>query len=191
MTRGTMTLNRRVDYRTLADLRYQVRRFLRAREIAARQAGIEPQQYLMLLQIKGLEGRQSATIGMLAERLQVRHHAAVQLIDRLEERGMVERRRGRDDRRRVAVRLRPPGERVLSRLAHYSLDELTAEGPQLLSSLNRLLVGSTGRAGRPSRRSRTADPGSPPADAGKRPAGPVSQDGGRRPSEPSRSKPAV
>jgi hypothetical protein len=73
----------RIDYATLADLRYHIRRFLRRREVAARAAGIEPQQYLVLLQLKGLEGRHPPTIGALAERLQIRHHAAVQLVDRL------------------------------------------------------------------------------------------------------------
>jgi DNA-binding MarR family transcriptional regulator len=134
----------------LADLRYQVRRFLRRREVAARQAGIEPQQYLMLLQIKGLQGRQAATVGVLAERLQIRHHAVVQLADRLAQRGMVERQRVEGDRRQVLVCLRPSGERVLSRLARYSLDELTSEGPRLLDSLRRLLA--------PARRGRAPGP---------------------------------
>lgn len=132
----------RIDYRTLADLRYQLRRFLRVREIAARRAGIEPQQYLMLLQIKGLVGRQAPTIGVLAERLQIRHHAAVQLVNRLAGRGMAERRRAHRDRREVVVYLRPAGERLLSRLARYSVDELTTEGPGLVASLRRLVVQS-------------------------------------------------
>ena len=82
-----------VDYETLADLRYHIRRFLRVREEAARAAGVEPQQYLLILQVKGFERRQPATIGALTERLQIRHHATVQLVDRLEQRGMVRRRR--------------------------------------------------------------------------------------------------
>jgi DNA-binding MarR family transcriptional regulator len=106
----------------------------------------------MLLQIKGLQGRQAATVGVLAERLQIRHHSVVQLADRLAEQGMVERQRARGDRRQVLVCLRPSGERVLSRLARYSLDELTSEGPQLLESLKRLLTAlPRGRAARPRR----------------------------------------
>jgi DNA-binding MarR family transcriptional regulator len=132
-----------VNYRALADLRYQIRRFLRVREVAAREAGVEPQQYLALLQIKGLDGHAVATMGVLAERLQIRHHAVVQLVDRLVSAGMVERRRDRRDRREVAVRLRPRGEKVLARLAGYSLAELTTEGPSLVSSLNRLVMQST------------------------------------------------
>ena len=69
---AAMTL-RAADYRALADLRYQIRRFLRVREVAARTAGVEPQQYLVLLQIKGLEGHEVATMSVLAERLQIRH----------------------------------------------------------------------------------------------------------------------
>jgi DNA-binding MarR family transcriptional regulator len=106
---------------------------------------MEPQQYLVLLQVKGLEGRQAATIRALAERLQIRHHAVVQLVDRLEKRGMVERRRDGDDRREVVVALRPSGEAVLNRLALDSLAELKAEAPALVASLTRL-VHSSGRA---------------------------------------------
>ncbi len=134
-----------LDYRTLADLRYQLRRFLRVREIVARAARVEPQQYLALLQIKGLEGREVATIRVLAERLQIHHHAMVQLIDRLAGRGMVERRRDGPDRREVVVRLRPPGERVLRRLARHSIVELRTEGPRLVSSLTRLVKQSNRR----------------------------------------------
>jgi DNA-binding MarR family transcriptional regulator len=134
----------RVDYPTLADLRYQIRRFLRVREVAARATGVEPQQYLLLLQVKGLEGRSPATISALAERLQLRHHSVVQLVDRLAAHGMVERSRHRDDRREVVVALRPAGELLLSRLARYSVDELASEGPALVSSLRRLVMRSLG-----------------------------------------------
>lgn len=137
--------SRHVDYWTLAELRYQIRRFLRAREVAARGAGVEVQQYLLLLQVKGLEGRQAATIGALAERLQLRHHSTVELVDRLVARGMVSRRRDTRDRREVLVMLRPAGEAVLRRLALYSLAELRTEGPALVSALRRLIDG--GRRG--------------------------------------------
>lgn len=134
---------RHIDYRTLAELRYQIRRFLRGREVAARAAGVASQQYLLLLQIKGLEGHRVVTMSVLAERLQVRHHAVVQLVDRLVRQRMVERRRDGRDRREVVVRLRPRGQRMLERLAWYSLAELTVEGPSLVASLNRLLGQST------------------------------------------------
>jgi DNA-binding MarR family transcriptional regulator len=129
----------RVDYARLADLRYQLRRFLGRREEAARSAGVEPQQYAVLLQLKGLEGRRSVTIGALAERLQIRHHSAVELVDRLVERRLVDRRRNGHDGRAVEVALRPAGEAVLRRLALYSTAELTSDGPELVSVLRRLM----------------------------------------------------
>lgn len=129
----------RVNYETLAELRYQIRRFLRTREVAARAAGVEPQQYLLLLQLKGLAGRRPATIGALAERLQLRHHSTVELVDRLVRRGMAARRRDSRDRRGVLVELRPAGEAVLRKLALYSLAELRTEGPALVAVLTRLI----------------------------------------------------
>jgi len=128
-----------VDYWTLAELRYHIRRFLRLREVAARRAGVEPQRYLLLLQVKGLSGRQAPTIGVLAERLQLRHHSVVELVDRLVKLGMVDRRRDNPDRREVLVVLRPKGEAVLKKLAPFSLRELRTEGPALMSALNRLI----------------------------------------------------
>jgi len=139
----------RVDYETLADLRYHIRRFLRIREEAARAAGIEPQQYLVLLQIKGLAQRRPATIGALTERLQIRHHATVQLVDRLAQRGMVRRRRAEVDRRGVVVQLTARGEVTLRKLALHSVAELRTAGPALASILTRVI----GRPRQGSRRS--------------------------------------
>jgi len=130
----------RVDYATLAELRYQLRRFLGRREEAARAAGVEPQQYALLLQLKGLEGRRTVpTIGALAERLQIRHHSAVELVDRLVARRMVDRRRNGHDGRAVEVALRPAGQAVLRRLALYSTAELQTDGPELVNVLRRLI----------------------------------------------------
>src|SRR5256885_16909882 len=118
-----------VDYETLAELRYQIRLFMRRREEAARAAGIEPQQYLLLLQLKGLEDRGPTTVGALAERLQIRHHSAVELVDRLVERDMVARRRDSLDRREVSGALRPAGAAGLRKLAPYSVGGVGARGP--------------------------------------------------------------
>jgi len=134
-----------VTYATLAEWRYQLRLLLGRREAAARAAGVEPQQYVLLLQIKGLEARGAVTIGMLAERLQIRHHSAVELVDRLVERGMVTRRRHESDRRQVVVKLRAAGEAVLRRLALNSLAELRAEAPALVATLRRLIREANGR----------------------------------------------
>src|SRR2546426_4508527 len=133
-----------VDYQALADLRYQLRRFLRTREVAARGAGVAPQQYVLLLQVKGLDGREPPTIRALAERLQTQHHAVVQLVDRLAARDMVARRRDVRDRREVLVELRPAGEAVLRRLAGHSVAGLRTEGPALVSSLTPLVRETAG-----------------------------------------------
>lgn len=141
------------DYSGLAEFRYLIRQFLRTRETAARAAGIEPQQYQVLLQIKGLSGRRPVTIGVLAERLQVNQHAVVQLVDRLERRGMVRRRRDDPDARYVVIELLPRGETILRRLALQSLAELRVEGRTLVAALRRLLAASD-RAPQPARSGR-------------------------------------
>jgi DNA-binding MarR family transcriptional regulator len=128
-----------VDYETLAELRYQLRRFLRTRELAARASGVEPQQYQLLLQVKGLPDDHPATIGTLAERLQLRHHSVVGLVDRLVEQGMLARSRNQSDRREVVVELRPAGEGVLRKLALHSLAELRTEGPALALPIGKLI----------------------------------------------------
>src|SRR5258705_10818299 len=118
---GRARSRRRVDYVALADLRHHIRRFLQVREEAARAAGIEPQQYMALLQIKALEARPPATINALAERLLVRHHTAVELVDRLVARGMVRRRRDGRDPRAVRGEMRRAGEAELRQVARYFL----------------------------------------------------------------------
>lgn len=100
--------------------------------------------------MKGFERRQPATIGALTERLQIRHHATVQRVDRLVQRGMVRRRRAELDRRGVVVELRSRGEAVLRKLALYSLAELRTGGPALASTLTRVI--ELNGAGRPRRR---------------------------------------
>src|SRR6266571_9280941 len=97
------------DYQALAEFRYQIRRFMRFSEQMARSAGLEPQQHQLLLAIKGLPEGRRAIIGELAERLQLQHHSVVELVDRLEERGFVQRNRDEGDQRRVLVRLTPAG----------------------------------------------------------------------------------
>src|SRR5213594_2451833 len=98
------------DYRALAEFRYQLRRFLRFSEQAARAAGLEPQQHQLLLALKGLPEGKKATIGALAERLQHAHHSTVELVDRLVERGFIQRSRDEADQRQVLVTLTSQGE---------------------------------------------------------------------------------
>ena len=106
------------EYEILANFRYEIRKFLRFSEQVTRKAGITPLQYLMLLNIKGYPGREWATIGEIAERLQAQHHGVVALVSRCEKQGFVERRRSTEDRRRIEVRLQPKGEEFVERLAN-------------------------------------------------------------------------
>jgi DNA-binding MarR family transcriptional regulator len=93
------------EYRALAELRYRIRKFVRDGDIVARSAGLEAQQYLLLLAIRGMPEGEEPTIRSLAERLALKHQSTVELIDRLESHGYVRRARSRDDRRRVLVSL--------------------------------------------------------------------------------------
>src|SRR5262245_39450189 len=93
----------RRDYEALAEVRYQIRRFLNFSEAAARAAGIEPQQHQLLLAIKGLPAGMAPTIRACAERLQIQHHSAVELVNRTEQQGLVLRQPSAEDRRAVTL----------------------------------------------------------------------------------------
>ena len=118
-----LPLNKR-DFEVLADFRYQIRKFVRFSETVARRHGIKPLQYLLLLHIKGYPGRDWATVGELAERLQAQHHGVVALISRCEKQGFVERRRSTEDRRRIEIHLLKDAEKVLEKLARLHRNEL-------------------------------------------------------------------
>ncbi len=126
------------DYETLAEFRYALRCFLRFSEDAVESAGLTMQQHQALLFIIGYPGREQVTIGELAERLQVRHHSAVGLVDRLEEQGLVERIPNQADRRQVFIHLTGKGLQVLRSLAGAHREELRHLGPQLCSMLEQI-----------------------------------------------------
>jgi DNA-binding MarR family transcriptional regulator len=127
------------QYRALANFRYELRRFLRYSEELARGHGMTPLQYQMLLQLKGYPGRERATVGELAERLQAKHHGVVALVTRCERAGLVIRRASVEDRRAVMVELTAKGRRALERLARLHRNELLAiQGRLLLPALNNL-----------------------------------------------------
>lgn len=112
------------EFTTLSHFRYQVRRFLRFSEEVTRRHGVTHLQYLVLLHIKGYPGREWATIGELAEKLQSHHHGAVSLVSRCEKLGLVFRRKSLADRREVEVHLTPAGEKMVDELARLHRDEL-------------------------------------------------------------------
>jgi DNA-binding MarR family transcriptional regulator len=132
------------NYQALAEFRFQIRRFLHFSEEAAKAEGLEPQQHQMLLAIRACDDPSGPTVGTLAEQLLIRHHSAVGLIDRLAERGLVERVKGGEDRRQVRVRLKPEGEARLSRLSGTHREELRRIGPALEAALSGLQRGTEG-----------------------------------------------
>jgi DNA-binding MarR family transcriptional regulator len=116
------------DFEALSEFRFQIRRFERFSENAVQTQGISPLQYLLLLHIKGYPGRNFATVGELAERLQAKHHGVVALISRCEVLGLVQRRQSESDRRQVEVHLLKEGERILTHLAALHREELRTLG---------------------------------------------------------------
>jgi DNA-binding MarR family transcriptional regulator len=127
------------EYGALAELRHLIRRFVQEGDATARQAGLEPQQYLLLLAIRGLPAGQEASIRALAERLSLRHHSTVELIDRMEARGFVKRMRGREDRRQVLISLQPRGEKLVEKVVQQRIIELRANGHELVQAITALL----------------------------------------------------
>jgi len=114
----------KADFETLVHFRYQLRRYLRFSEDLTQRAGITPLQYLLMLQIKGFPGRESATVGELAERLQAKHHGVVALISRCEVAGLVKRSASGSDRRQVDVQLTEKGQECVEQLAGLHRREL-------------------------------------------------------------------
>ncbi len=124
-------------FEALSDFRYTLRSFLRFSEDAAREEGITALQYQLLLHTQGFPGRDWASIGELAERLQAQPHGVVALVSRCEEAGLVVRKPSAIDRRQVEVHLLPAGRKKLARLATEHAGQLAtlAEVVRLASSL--------------------------------------------------------
>jgi len=122
----------KIEFEALAQFRYQLRRFLRFSEEVSRKQGVTPLQYQLMLQVKGFPGREWASVGELAERLQAKHHGVVSLISRCESSGLVTRNVSRGDMRLVEVHLTAKGEQCLQKLAqlhraeHLSLGKLSS-----------------------------------------------------------------
>jgi DNA-binding MarR family transcriptional regulator len=127
------------DYESLAEVRHHIRRFLHFSELAVCEVGLEPRQHQLMLALKGLPRGTRPRIGELAERLQIRHHSAVELVDRLAGGGYVKRQKAENDRREVLLTLTPKGERVLRELSLHHRAELRKEGPALFEALQRVM----------------------------------------------------
>ena len=125
------------DYQRLSEFRYLIRRFLEFSQTQANEAGLTPRQHQALLAIKGCPDGGPVTVGDLAERLRIRHHSAVELVNRLSEAGLVIRDQDKDDQRRVFLKLTEHAEERLAELSAAHLDELERIEPMLGRLLNR------------------------------------------------------
>lgn len=126
------------EYLALAEFRYQIRRFLRHMESEVAGSGLNPQQYQLLLAIKGLPKGRESTITALAERLQLNHNTMVELVDRCQEKGLTRRQRSAEDRRHVVISLTAQGEAFLQKLASAARRELHQIGPILVNAMKQL-----------------------------------------------------
>ncbi len=112
------------DFEELARFRFAIRRYLRFSEEAVREHGLTPQHYQLLLALKGFPGREWASVGELAERLQLRHHSTVELVNRAQDTGLVRRDSAPDDGRTVRVLLTAAGQQMLARLSPLHRDQM-------------------------------------------------------------------
>lgn len=128
----------KAEYEALAAFRYGLRQFLHFSKAAAEAAGLTPQQHQALLAIKGFPDREKISISELAERLQLRHHSAVGLADRLVSARLAFREPDSKDRRRVYLALTSRGESLLQELSSAHKDQLRRVGPQLSTLLENL-----------------------------------------------------
>src|ERR1700685_1598711 len=123
---------------TLADFRFELRRFLHFSEAAALEAGLQPQQHQLLLQVAGAPDSAAVTIAYAAARLEIKHNSAVELVDRSEREGLLERTADPDDKRRAIVRVTRKGKLVLGRLAGSHAKELNELAPRLTKALRHI-----------------------------------------------------
>jgi DNA-binding MarR family transcriptional regulator len=124
--------------RTLAEFRFELRCFLHFSENAALEAGLQPQQHQLLLQVAGAPENTTVTIAYAAERLGLKHNSAVELVDRSEREGFLARSVDTDDKRRAILRLTRKGKLILGRLAGDHARELNELGPRLAKTLKNI-----------------------------------------------------
>jgi len=149
------------EYQALAQFRFLIQRYYNNTERSARSVGLTTQHYRCLLQLRGLPPDEQPTIRNLAERMQIRHHSAVELVDRMEKRGLFRRVRSKQDRRTVLLSVTPRGEKILSRMVRERIAELRVTGPDLVKSLAAVIAAT-------SRKTRAAAGNKPSKIAGTR-----------------------
>ena len=133
--------------RTLADLRFELRRFLHFSECAALEVGLQPQQHQLLLQVAGAPEETAVTIAYAAERLGLRHNSAVELVNRSVREGLLIRRADADDRRRAILHITHRGRQLLARLSDDHARELNELGPRLERALRQIRLHAPTAAG--------------------------------------------
>jgi len=126
------------EYVALAEFRYQLRRFSRSMEEQVRELGANPQQYQVVLALRGFPAGQRPTVGRLAERMQLNHNSMVELVDRCERSGLLRRARSGADRRQVTLAVTVQGEALLRKLGAAAREELRERGPSLVKAVLRL-----------------------------------------------------
>ncbi len=126
--------------KTLAEIRYELRRFLLFSEAAALEAGLQPQQHQLLLQVAGADVNMQVTIAYAAERLGLKHNSTVELVDRSEREGLLERTIDPDDKRRAILCVTRKGKLVLGKLAGNHAKELNELAPRLTRALQQISV---------------------------------------------------
>lgn len=123
------------EYVALAEFRFQLRRFMRTMEEEVRAQQVNPQQYQLVLAIKGLPKSDVPSISCLAERMQLNHNSMVELVDRCEERGLIRRLRSATDRRQVTLAITSDGENLLKKLGNAARGELKNISHHLVESV--------------------------------------------------------
>ena len=127
---------------TLAEFRFELRKFLQFSETAATDAKLHPQQHQLLLQVAGAPEASQITIAYAADRLGLKHNSTVELVDRSEREDLIERTVDKDDKRRAILRLTRKGRHVLHKLSDDHARELNEMAPRLMRALKRVQLDS-------------------------------------------------
>ncbi len=122
----------------LADFRFELRRFICFSEQAALNAGLQPQQHQLLLQVAGVADSNAVTIAYVAKRLGLKHNSAVELVGRSEREGLLARLADAKDKRRTLLRATRKGENALDQLTNEHARELDVMAPRLIAALNHI-----------------------------------------------------
>ncbi|SRR5258708_10448873 len=127
------------DYLALAEFRYLLRKFLRfSKDFLRANGGVNPEQYEALLAIKAFASSEGVTISQLSERLQIKHHSAVNIVDRLVEQKLITRETAESDRRQRHLGLTAKGEKFIEELAGVHRKEIRGRSAEMIKALEKL-----------------------------------------------------